>query len=173
MRTVLTTVILMITIGAYTHAEPRDFEIAMEKKADRLLAMVVEGRTVLDIHSRSGIGAADVTRTKPRWPEAVVVRLHLGMLECFAITSGKTRLTTSVASHGGRAKRLHVEQDGIDNEVDKDSPYWTEIKVLGRDGKPTADYPLKDGYFEIALPAALLRDQPKTITLAWIDAYRR
>jgi len=45
--------------------------------------------------------------------------------------------------------------------------------MMGADGKPSTDYPLKDGYFEVAVPAALLRDQPKTLTLKWIDFYRR
>jgi hypothetical protein len=161
---------LLLMIGM--QAQPSDFDIATKKKEDRVVVTVADGKTVFDIHSRSGIGAADVTRKQDRWPEAVVIRLHLGGLESFAVTSGKIRLMTSVASHGGHAKRLHVDQDGTDSEVKKGSPFWTEIKVLGADGKPSLDYPLNDGYFEIALPAAVLREQPKTITLAWIDFYR-
>jgi hypothetical protein len=72
----------------------------------------------------------------------------------------------------GHAKRLHVDQDGTDSDVKKGSPFWTEIRVLGADGKPTLDFPVRNGYFEIALPAAMLRDQPPTITLSWIDFYR-
>ena len=169
MLTIFTTVVLMLNIA---QAQPSDFDIATKKKEDHVAVTAADGKTVFDIHSRSGIGAADVTRKQDRWPESVVIRLHLGGLESFAVTSGKTRLTTSVASHGGHVKRLHVDQDGDDREVDKTSPYWTDVKVLGSDGKSTLDYPLKDGYFEVALPAALLRDQPKTITLSWIDFYR-
>ncbi len=170
MQTIFTAVVLMLN-GA--QAQPSDFDMVTKKKEDHVVVTAAaDGRTVCDIRSRSGIGAAEVTRTKDRWPEAIVIRLHLGGLECFAVTCGKTRLTTSVASHGGRVKRLHVDQEGDDREVEKGSPFWTEIKVLGADGKPTLDYPLKDGYFEIALPAALLREQPRTITLSWIDFYR-
>jgi hypothetical protein len=160
-------------VGILAHVEPQSLEIAAQKKDDRIAAeTLADGKTVISIHSRSGIGSATVTRTKASWPPAMIVRLHLGGLECFAVTSGKTRLTTSVASHGGHAKRLHVDQDGTDREVETGSPYWTEVKVVGADGKPALDYPVKDGYFEIALPAALLQEQPKTITLAWIDFYR-
>ena len=169
MQTIFTTVVLMLN-GA--QAQPSDFDIVTKKKDDRVVVTAADGRIVFDIRSRSGIGSAEITRTKDRWPEFVVIRLHLGGLECFAVTCGKTRLTTSVASHGGHAKRLHVDQDGTDSEVDKTSPFWTEVKVLGSAGKPSLDYPLADGTFEIVLPTALLRDQPKTITLAWIDFYR-
>ena len=96
-----------------------------------------------------------------------------GLLSRLAGGLGAIRLVTSVASHGGHVKRLHVDQAGDDSNVDKTGPFWTEVKVLGADGKPSLDYPLKDGYFEITLPAAMLGEQPKTITLAWIDFYRR
>lgn len=169
MQTIFTMVVLMLNVA---QAEPPDFDIATKKKEDHVVVTAADGKTVFDIHSRSGIGAAEVIRTKKRWPAAVVIRLHLGGLESFAVTCGKTRLTISVATHSDRAKRLHVDQDGTDSEVDKTSPFWTEVKVLGSAGKPSLDYPLEDGTFEIALPTALLRDQPKTITLAWIDFYR-
>ena len=167
----LVTALILLLMTA-TQAESPDFTITTKKKEDRVLVTVADGKTVFDVHCRSGIGAAEVTRKQEHWPTNIVIRLHLGGLESFAVTSGKIRLTTSVASHGGHAKRLHVDQDGDDREVDKTSPFWTEIKVVGADGKPKLDYPLKDGYFEIGLPAALLRDQPPTITLAWIDFYR-
>ena len=158
MLTIFTTVFLMLNV---TQAEPPDFDITTNKKEDRVVVTVADAKTVFDIHSRSGIGAADVMRTKDRWPSNVTIRLHLSGLESFAVTCGKIRLMASVASHVGHIKRLHVDQDGDDREVDKTSPFWTEIKVVGADGKPKLDYPLKDGYFEIGLPAALLRDQPQ------------
>jgi hypothetical protein len=39
-------------------------------------------------------------------------------------------------------------------------------------GKPAKELPLKDGYFEIALPKAFFDGNPKTVTLNWIDFYR-
>lgn len=169
MRTSFTTMVLLLHLA---QAESSNFDIATKKQEDRVAVTAAAGKTVFDIHSRSGIGAADVTRKQDRWPAAVVVRLHLGGLESFAVTGGTTRLTTSVASHGDHAQRLHVDQHGTDREVERGSPFWTVVTVWGADGKPSRDCPLKDGYFEIALPAALLQDQPQTITLRWIDFYR-
>jgi hypothetical protein len=149
-------------------ADTAGFEIATKRKEDGVLVAVTDGRIVFDIHSPRGIGAAEITRTKEHWPAAVAIRLHLRGLESLVITSGTTKLTASVASHGDHAQRLSVDHQGTEREVQPGNPLWTAVKVIGSAGK----LPLDDGYFELALPAALLRDQPKTITLNWIDFYR-
>ena len=46
------------------------------------------------------------------------------------------------------------------------------IRMVGSDGKPAKDIPLKDGYFEMQLSKAFFEDNPKSITLHWIDFYR-
>ena len=38
--------------------------------------------------------------------------------------------------------------------------------------KPAKDIPLKDGYFELQLPKAFFKDNPKSITVNWIDFYQ-
>jgi hypothetical protein len=44
--------------------------------------------------------------------------------------------------------------------------------MVSDDGKPATTIPLNDGYFEIQLPKALFEDNPKSITVNWIDFYR-
>ena len=46
------------------------------------------------------------------------------------------------------------------------------VRMMGEDGKSAETIPLKDGYFEMQLPKALLEDDPKSITVNWIDFYR-
>jgi hypothetical protein len=46
------------------------------------------------------------------------------------------------------------------------------IRMVGGDGKPAKDIPLKDGFFEMQLPEAFFEDNPKSITVNWIDLYR-
>jgi hypothetical protein len=46
------------------------------------------------------------------------------------------------------------------------------IRIVSGDGKPAKDLPLREGYFEIALPKAFFEGNPKAITLNWIDFYR-
>ena len=59
-----------------------------------------------------------------------------------------------------------------DAPLDEKSPLWTDIRIVGSDGKPAKELPLKDGYFEMALPRAFFEDNPKAITVKWIDFYR-
>ena len=59
-----------------------------------------------------------------------------------------------------------------DAPLDAKSPYWMEIRIVGGDGKPAKEIPLKDGYFEMPLPKAFFEGNPKSITVNWIDFYR-
>ena len=106
---------------------------------------------------------------KGQWPTTVILRLHLGGLESFAVSNGRIKLTGSVLSHSGNTKRLYLTEAGKDEEREP----GTEIKVLDAAGKPIKGLPDKDGYFEIRLPKALLEGQPKSLELGWIDFYRR
>ena len=58
------------------------------------------------------------------------------------------------------------------NPLDEKSPFWTVSRIVGGDGKPAKELPLKDGYFEVVLPRAFFEGSPKAITLNWIDFYR-
>jgi len=51
-------------------------------------------------------------------------------------------------------------------------PFWTEIHIVGGDGKPAKELPLKEGYFEVTVPGSLFEGNPKSITVAWIDFFR-
>jgi hypothetical protein len=42
-----------------------------------------------------------------------------------------------------------------------------DVRIVGGDGKPAQKLPLKDGYFEVALPRALCEGNPKAITVKW------
>jgi hypothetical protein len=59
-----------------------------------------------------------------------------------------------------------------DAPLDAQSPYWIEIRTVGRDGNLAKTIPLKDGYFEMQLPKAFFDGNPKAITMNWIDFYR-
>ncbi len=40
-------------------------------------------------------------------------------------------------------------------------------------GKPTDELPGEGGWFELTVPKIVLADETKTLTLDWIDIYRR
>ena len=144
-------------------------DITTKKPADKIKMTIDKDAATLDVSSQSGIGSATVTLAKGKWPTTVVLRLHLGGLESFAVSNSKIKLTGSVLSHSGNTKRLYLTEIGKDGEREP----GTEIKVLDSAGKPVKGLPNKGGYFEIALPKALLEGDPKSLELGWIDFYRR
>ena len=93
-------------------------------------------------------------------------------MENLRITNGKVTLEAAVSSHTEK-QRVRLWKDTKEDELlDSKSPYWMEIRSIGNDGKPTNEIPLKDGYFEMQFPKAFLEDNPKSITVHWIDFYR-
>lgn len=96
--------------------------------------------------------------------------MHLKGLENFKVTNGRFTLEAAVSSQDGKVR---LWKDGKEDlPLDSKSPYWTEIRLVGNDGKPTNTIPLKGGYFEIQLPNALFEDNPQSLTVNWIDFYR-
>ena len=99
-----------------------------------------------------------------------MLRLHLKGLENFKVSNGIITLEAAVSSQDSIVR---LWKDGKeDSPLDSKSPYWMEIRMVGNDGKPTTSIPVTDGYFEIQLPKALFEDNPKSITVNWIDFYR-
>jgi len=153
--------------------EAPTFDIKTRKVEDRVTATVEKDTAIFDATSRSGIGGATVTLAKGKWPTTVVLRLHLSGMEQLTIFNGTIKLTGSVLSHSGNPRLLDVVEDGKEKKVEKDSPYWTEIRGLDSTGKPVPGLPGSGGYFEITVPKALLDGQTKTLELGWIDFYRK
>jgi SAM-dependent methyltransferase len=145
---------------------------ATRKSEDRVTVRREDKTAVYTVRSPSGIGGATIYR-QLGWPEQVVVRLHLGGLESFTAASGNTTLKASVRSHGQHATSLSVVTDGREEPVGQSSDYWTEIQAFDRSGQPVSELPKRGGYFELALPKALLDDDPPSIKLSWIDFYRQ
>jgi hypothetical protein len=133
---------------------------------------VEKGKTVFSVHSPSGISQAVIERTDDKWPDAVILRLHLKGLENVRITNGRLTLEAAVSSHDDK-QRFRLWKDGKESlPLDTKSPYWMDIRLIDGDGKPAKVIPLKDGYFEMMLPKAFFESNPKSITVNWIDFFR-
>ena len=155
-------------VTAYGDDPP--FKITTKRDDDKVEVKVEEGKTHFSVQSPFGISQASIERSGNNWPTTVMLRLHLKGLEKFKVTDGKTTLEASVSSHDGKVR---LWKDGIeDSPLDLKHPYWMGIRMVGKDGNPVKTIPLKDGYIEMKLPKALFGDNPKSITLNWIDFYR-
>ena len=113
-----------------------------------------------------------IERTEDKWPNPVVMRLHLKGLENLRIANGMVTLEAAVSSHAEKLRVRIWKDKKEDALLDSKSPYWMEIRSIGNDGKPTNVIPLRDGYFEKQLPKAFLEDNSKAIVIHWIDFYR-
>lgn len=68
---------------------------------------------------------------------------------------------------------MRIWKDGKEDALlGEQSPFWMDFRIVGGDGRPAQELPLKDGYFEMTLPKAFFEANPKSITLNWIDFYR-
>jgi hypothetical protein len=169
--------VVATTIGlrsGLTHSAepPSTFKITAKRDTDKVVVSSEKQKTFFDIHSSFGISHAVIERTAAEWPESMVLRLHLTGLESFQVKCGETTLHASVSSQGGEKPIRLWKNEAEDEPLDSTSPLWTEIRMIGSDGKPTQTIPVPDGYFEIELPKALREGNPKTMTLNWIDFYR-
>ncbi len=145
-------------------------KITTKRDSDKVEFKVEEDKAVISVRSPFGISQAVVERNGIDWPSSVTLRLYLNGLENFKATVGRITLEAAVASQDGKVR---LWKDGReDAPLESKNPYWMEIRMIGKDGKPAQVIPLKGGYFELRLPKAVFEDNPKLITLNWIDFYR-
>jgi hypothetical protein len=152
---------------------PSRFKITTKKEDDSVEVRADKDKTLFVVKSPSGISQAVIERMEDdKWPDAVMLRLDLKGLERFRAFSGKVTLDVAVAIQDGKPK-VRSWKDGKENApLDEKSPFWTQFRIVGGDGKPARDIPLKDGYFEMQLPKAFFEGNPKSISVNWIDFYR-
>lgn len=160
----------VLSTGCTNVVHEPQLKITTKRADDTVDVKVEKDRMIFSVHSPFGISQADIERTDGNWSDIVMLRLHLKGLENSKISNGKITLEAAVSSQDGNVRQW---KDGNeDSPLDAKSPYWTEIRMFSDDGKPVRTIPLTEGYFEIQLPTALLEDNPKSITINWIDFYR-
>ncbi len=165
-----TSLILLAVLAVYATApagQPGPFKVTTKRSDDAVKVTAEQAFTRFDITSPFGISHAVIERTDARWPQTVALRLRLKGLEGFRAANGKVTLHAA-----GSGKKQRLWKDGKENApLDRNSPFWMEIRAVDRNGK-VVDTPVKDGYFEMMLPRAFFADNPRSITVNWIDFYR-
>lgn len=145
-----------------------------DQDGDNVDVTVDDNRTVVDVHSRAGIGRAELRCPDGGWRCPVVMRLHLRGLEGLHVNSGKHSIHTSVLSHSPHQQLCELfpvsGRDG--SPLDESSPFWMPLHVENRGAPGQRVIPLAAGYFEVTVPDALLDGNPETLLIQWIDFYR-
>ena len=168
--TIVAVTVCMFSTGCTDAVKESQFKITTKRADDMVDVEVKNASMVFSVHSPFGISQAVIESTSGTWPDTVMLRLHLKGLESFKVINGEITIEAAVSSQDGQVRIW--KDDKEDSPLDSKSPYWTEIRIIGSDGKRETTIPLKDGYFEIPLPRALFENNPKSITISWIDFYR-
>ncbi len=180
MRTAAATLLLTLPVVPLGLTTPRAvgddpptrFSVTTRKADDTVAVGGDRERTTFDIKSPSGISRAVVERTDDAWPKAVVVRLHLKGLESLKVSAGTVAVGAAAGVRDGKAEARQWELSKDETPLAPDDPRRLTIRVLDKAGRPATGIPLDGGHFEVTLPAAFLRANPKALTVEWIDFYR-
>jgi hypothetical protein len=149
-----------------------EFKITTRKTDDAITVQSEKDKVIFVIKSPTGISRGEIERKADTWPASVVLRLQLKGLESFRVGNGKDTIDGAVSIVDGKPQARLWKNGKEGDTIDSKSPLWMVVRVVGADGKPATDIPLKGGYFEMTIPAALLADNPKSISLNWIDFHR-
>jgi hypothetical protein len=168
-----TTSLAILALDALTaDDQPPRFTITTKRKDDSVEVQVNKDKVVFVVKSPFGISQSVIERQEEKWPTEVVVQLHLKGLERFDAGSSRVTLHATAGIRDGKPDVRLWKDDKEAEGLKRTDPPWTDIRILGGDGKPAKAVPLKGGYFEVALPRALFEGSPKSITLNWTDFYR-
>jgi hypothetical protein len=131
------------------------------EKRNRISSVPDPFRAVLAVESPAGIGRARLTPgLAGRWPERIVLRLRLAALESFEVSNGAVKILTGFRSQPPFAQTASVSSTG-EKTIGEASPYW----VFARRDRG-------ENFFELTLPAALLKDAPAALDIQWVDYLR-
>lgn len=162
--------IVVVTILSVGCVDESPFKISTKHDNDKVEVNVENDKAVISVRSPFGISQSVIESTDGTWPDSVMLRLHLKGLENMKISNGKITLEAAVSSQDGKVR---LWKDGKEDEpLDSKNPHWLELRMVGDDGKPAKTIPLEGGCFEMQLPKEFFEDNPKSITLNWIDFYR-
>lgn len=152
---------------------PGPFKITTRRKDDAVEVRTGRDRALFIVKSPFGISQSVIERRDAAWPKAVALRLHLKGLSSFRVSNDRVTVAAAVSIEEGKTQVRLWKDDKEDAPLEPTSPLWTDIRIVGGDGKPVKELPVENGYFEVTLPRAFLADNPKSISLSWIDFYRQ
>ena len=168
--TIVAVTVCMLSTGCTDAVKETRFKFTTKRDNDMVDVEVKNSSMIFSVRSPFGSSQAVIESTSGNWSDSVILRLHLKGLENLKVSNGKVTIEAAVSSQDGQVR---LWKDSREEEtLDSKSQYWTEIRMIGKDGKPETKIPLEDGYFEIQLPKAMFEDSPKLITINWIDFYR-
>jgi len=171
---------LVCASAALGDVTPSAYSVQLRREDDACDITASGDQALFSIQSPTGISKAVIERKAEKWPARVVVRLHLKGLENFRADNGKVVLEAAVPSRGEKLESHQSRQDLAEakgpaeepSEIKPGDPDWMDIRAYTTGGEAAKGIPLDKGYFDIVLPPRFFEENPRSITLNWIDFYR-
>lgn len=147
-------------------AQPR-FVINAQGDGNEVTVRVAGGAVIVDVHSRSGIGAAAVELVSGDVPHDIVLRFHLPALEIVRLSWDQIAMTASIPGDRDEpvSQRI-VSSTGDDRPITPGSAFWMNIRFA------SDETPRDERTIEVALPVNPLREDQHAFYIEWIDHYR-
>lgn len=173
LRTVhLLTMVTILSLGGGGARGQSPLEVTTQRDTDSAEVRLDKEKVIISLHSPHGISQAVIQPSGEKWPDQLILHLHLRGLEHLKVTNGKVTLNAAVSSHESPPESWQFRDVDKTLPLDAQRAYRMKIRSIDKEGNPATKIPLQDGYFEIQLPSALLEENPKSITVSWIDFYR-
>lgn len=122
-----------------------------------------EGSMQIDIHSPEGIGRGEVLRPSDGWSDRIVFRVHTKGLEAFQVKCPEGYWQLSLPTEGNPLVSL------------RQGNQETEIKLNSNKYPRVLQFSAANGehlYFQVELPAELMKENPQDLQLHWVDFHR-
>jgi hypothetical protein len=146
------------------------FSVTAKNQNDQINVQYVDGVTVIDVQSPSGIGSAKVDLESGSMPENMLLQLRIKGLEEFRLISHQAVVVASGSSSGSFSiYDQRVNSSGSEYSITPIDPLWMKIEIVSDQAKKI---PLEEGYFEITVPKEFLRNAGSSFEIQWIDFYR-
>jgi hypothetical protein len=142
------------------------FSVTTQNADDEVTLRFVEGQTVIEIQSPTGIGSAVFRLEAGQLPERIVARLHLAGLEQLRLVTEEVTVAASVS--GGEAQDQKIISGKGEQALRSSDALWLDIQIVAE----SATIPLKDGYFEVHFPEEFIEQAGGVFEIHWIDFYR-
>ena len=147
------------------------FSITAKNRDDQVNVQYVDGGTVIDVQSPTGIGSARFELESGGMPENMVLRLHLKGLEEFRLISNQAVIVASGSSSGSFSiNDQRVNSSESEYSITSIDPLWMKIEIVP--AQAAKKIPLQEGYFEITVPKEFIRNSGNSFEIQWIDFYR-
>jgi hypothetical protein len=164
----VTATLFVLTSCVAVGSQPITYSVTPGREDATVTYQVNGGDVMVDVHSKSGIGSAQLAQTGGIAPTSLTMRLYLKGLEQFTFQYPAATVTAAVSSHDGSVSESVTIQGGAAQPIGPDSPYWMPVKI----GAADTSIPLQDGYFETQAPKDFLTSESREFTLHWVDFYR-